>query len=179
MFRTEGGHPVALEDHCCHRNLPLSQGRVEGERIACGYHGLVFDVAGRCVQVPGQDTVPGGAGVRAFPLQERDGVLWIWPGDPTLADPQAIVSYPIHSDPRWAHRSTHYTIDCHHELINDNLLDLSHVGYVHGKTIGGTPGAHSMARMETQRTDHGVVVRRWMRGTVPPPTYQRAIGFEG
>lgn len=179
MFRTASGRAVALEDRCCHRNLPLSHGHVEGERIACGYHGMEYDCSGQCVRVPGQDTVPSGARVSAFPLAERDGVLWIWPGNPAQADESRIPSYPIHSDPRWAHKATHYRIACHHELINDNLMDLSHVGYVHGKTIGGTPGAHSTAETQTERTDDGVVVRRWMRGSVPPPTYQRALGFEG
>jgi vanillate O-demethylase monooxygenase subunit len=179
MFRTASGRAIALEDRCCHRNLPLSHGRVEGEIIACGYHGLEYDCSGRCIRIPGQDQVPVGACVKAFPLEERDGVLWIWLGDPVLARVDAIVRYPIHTDPRWAHKATHYRIASHHELINDNLLDLSHVGYVHGKTIGGTPGAHSEAEMKTERTDNSVIVRRWMRNSVPPPTYQRAIGFTG
>lgn len=179
MFRTFQGKAVALEDRCCHRNLPLSHGRVEGETIACGYHGLTFDCSGQCVKVPGQDVIPTGARVQAFPVEERDGIVWFWPGDPDLADRSTIPAYPIHSDPKWAHKATHYTIRCHHELMNDNLLDLSHVGYVHAKTIGGTPGAHSEAQMRTEREDDQVMVRRWMRDSVPPPTYQRALGFDG
>lgn len=88
-------------------------------------------------------------------------------------------AYPIHDDPRWAHQADHYLINGHHELINDNLIDLSHVGYVHAKTIGGTPEAHSDARLTTERSHEGVIVRRWMPNTVPRPTYVRAVGFEG
>ena len=47
LFRTGSGEAVALEDRCCHRNLPLSMGRVEGEALRCGYHGLLFDRDGR------------------------------------------------------------------------------------------------------------------------------------
>jgi vanillate O-demethylase monooxygenase subunit len=179
LFRGANGRAVALEDRCCHRNLPLSHGLVSGDRLACGYHGMVYDATGRVVEVPGQDTVPPDARVMSFPVAERDGIVWLWPGDPALADASLVPSYAIHSDPRWAHKGSHYLIKGNHELINDNLIDLSHVGYVHGRTIGGTPQAHSDAQMDTQRTDEGVVVRRWMRNSVPPPTYVRAVGFQG
>jgi phenylpropionate dioxygenase-like ring-hydroxylating dioxygenase large terminal subunit len=179
LYRTQAGRAVAMEDRCCHRNLPLSMGSVQGEHIVCGYHGLAYDCSGQCIHVPGQDQIPPQARVRTYPLVERDGVLWIWMGQAALADESRIVSYPFHSDPLWAHQATHYRINCHYELINDNLLDLSHVGYVHQKTIGGTPGAHSVAKMETERSDDSVTVRRWMMDTVPPPTYQRNLGFEG
>lgn len=179
MYRTELGRAVAMEDRCCHRNLPLSMGSVHGEHIVCGYHGLAYDCSGKCVHIPGQEQIPSQARVRAYPLVERDGILWIWMGQEELADDSSIVSYPFHSDPLWAHKATHYSINCHYELINDNLLDLSHVGYVHQKTIGGTPGAHSVAKVETERGDDFVTVRRWMMDTVPPPTYQRNLGFDG
>jgi phenylpropionate dioxygenase-like ring-hydroxylating dioxygenase large terminal subunit len=179
LFRTADGRAVALEDRCCHRNLPLSHGHVEGNCIACGYHGMVYEPSGQCVKAPGQDVIPAGARVRSFPLVERDRIVWIWPGDPERADSALVPDYPIHDDPNWAHRADHYVINCHHELINDNLIDLSHVGYVHGRTIGGTPEAHSVADIRTERMDDGVVVRRWMPNSVPPPTYVRAVGFAG
>ena len=179
LFRGEAGTVVALEDRCCHRNLPLSHGRVEGDCLACGYHGMVYDASGRCVRIPGQDMVPSGARVRSFPVAEQDDAVWIWPGDPALANTAAVPRFPFHSDARWAHKTCHYLIRGNHELINDNLIDLSHVGYVHGRTIGGTPEAHSDAELQVERTPQGVVVRRWMRDTVPPPTYVRALGFEG
>ena len=75
LFRTADGWPAALEDRCCHRGLPLSMGRVEGETLQCGYHGLRFDPGGQCVAVPGQSTIPPGARVRSFPLVERYG--WV------------------------------------------------------------------------------------------------------
>ena len=177
MFRVASGSVVALEDRCCHRNLPLSHGKVEGDCLSCGYHGMVYNTAGECIRVPGQDTVPPGAKVMKFPLVEKDGMVWIWMGDAAAAHEADIPDYPFHSDPRWAHKGSHYTINCHYELIHDNLIDLSHVGYVHGKTIGGTPAAHSEAQMHVERRGDGVTVRRFMKDTVPPPTYVRSIGF--
>ena len=64
LFRVEDGAPVALQDRCCHRQLPLSMGKVVGSEIQCGYHGLRFDAEGRCNHVPGQSAVPPGAGGR-------------------------------------------------------------------------------------------------------------------
>lgn len=179
LFRTQDGRAVALEDRCCHRNLPLSQGRVEGNTIACGYHGMVYEPGGRCIKVPGQDRVPANACVRSFPVVERDAIVWLWPGDPAKADITLIPDYPIHGNPMWAHQTDHYVINGNHELINDNLIDLSHVGYVHGKTIGGTAEAHSDASMKIERSIESVVVRRWMPNSVAPPTYVRAVGFKG
>lgn len=179
LFRGASGRAFALEDRCCHKNLPLSFGAVQGDCLACGYHGMVYDGSGKCVKVPGQDVIPSGACVRGFPVEERDGVLWFWPGDLEKADVSTIPSYPFHGDPRWAHQGSHYVIGCHYELIHDNLIDLSHVGYVHGKTIGGTPGAHSTAQVQVNRLESGAVVRRFMPDSVPPPTYVRAVGFTG
>ena len=62
IFRDSKGTPVALEDRCCHRQLPLSLGAVTGDTLQCGYHGLEFDATGACVTVPGQSMVPPGTG---------------------------------------------------------------------------------------------------------------------
>src|SRR5947208_10186817 len=81
LFRKEDGTPVALQDRCCHRYLPLSRGKLEADRLRCGYHGLLFDADGKCVEIPGQANIPPQAKVRAFPTQERVGWIWIWMGD--------------------------------------------------------------------------------------------------
>ncbi|CAN5734350.1 aromatic ring-hydroxylating dioxygenase subunit alpha [soil metagenome] len=179
LYRQEDGTPVALEDRCSHRNLPLSMGEVSGQYIVCAYHGLAYGADGKCARVPAQDTIPSAAKVKSYPLVERDGALWIWMGDAELADPDGIVPYPWHSDPGWAHKHSYYHIDGQYQLLHENLLDLSHVGWVHRKTIGGTPNAHSQATMKTDRNGETVTVRRYMPNSVAPPTYVRAVGFTG
>jgi phenylpropionate dioxygenase-like ring-hydroxylating dioxygenase large terminal subunit len=52
LFRNGGGQAAALEDCCCHRAAPLSKGEVAGDYLACGYHGLKYDINGQCVEVP-------------------------------------------------------------------------------------------------------------------------------
>jgi phenylpropionate dioxygenase-like ring-hydroxylating dioxygenase large terminal subunit len=179
LFRMSNGSVVALEDRCCHRGLPLAHGEVQGDLIQCGYHGLTFDATGRCVRVPGQDRIPPSAKVTAYPVIEQDRLVWIWMGDPAKADPSQIIRYPWHGDPGWAYKGKRNHVHAHYQLIYDNLLDLTHVGYVHRSTIGGDPEAHSNAEMKTTRTDDSVGVIRWLRNSTPPPTYVKAVGFKG
>lgn len=180
MFRTASGKAVALENRCCHRGTPLTLGEVDGEVIRCGYHGLEFGPNGACVKIPGQDLIPPSCRIKSYPVVEQDAVLWIWMGDPAKADPAQIIPYPWHNPGSgWAWKEATYVIPCHYELIHDNLLDLTHLGYVHKRTIGGNPSAHVNADMKTTRVDRHVKVVRWMRDSVPPPTYTNAAKFKG
>ena len=144
------------------------------------YHGLVFDVTGRCVMIPGQKMIPQDAKVRSYPTVERDQLVWLWMGDPTLADPAKIVDFPYHNDPaHWPNKHAVYAINGNYMLMVDNLMDLTHLGYLHARTVGGNPGAHVEANMKTVRTPTGLKFTRWMRNSLPPPSYVKAAGFKG
>src|SRR5580658_3541723 len=152
LFRDNEGHAAALQDMCCHRGAPLSMGKVVEQGLECGYHGLTFDRSGRCVRIPGQDRIPERARVPSYPVVERDAFLWIWMGDPAKADETEIVSYPWHNDVRhWPNKHTTYHIKAAATLMVDNLMDLTHLGYVHVGSIGGNPMIHVEAKMETVR----------------------------
>jgi vanillate O-demethylase monooxygenase subunit len=129
------------------------------------------------VKVPGQERIPSGARVASFPVVEQDQMVWIWLGDPALADPGAVPRHEIHGDPTWAWVKDRYLVQANYQLITDNLMDLTHVGYVHTHTIGGTPEAHSDAETQTTRLEGGVRVTRWMMDSVPPPSYLAAHHF--
>src|SRR5256885_1971812 len=136
LFRTPDGSVAALEDRCCHRELPLSCGTVEARGLRCGYHGLLFDRAGQCLEIPGQQRIPPKACVKSFDLRERDQILWIWMGaTPDSVPAQEPPAYPVHGDARYRFGGDVYHYDAPYQLIHDNLLDLSHLGYVHLKTI--------------------------------------------
>jgi vanillate O-demethylase monooxygenase subunit len=180
LFRNADGTIAALADRCCHRGAPLAFGKVVAEGLQCGYHGLIFDHTGKCVSVPGGHPVPPGARVRSYPIVERNRLLWIWMGDPQRADHSLVFDYLYHDDPQhWPHRHSRLHIRGDYMLVIDNLMDLSHLGYVHGQTVGGAPGTHVEAKMHTVRTPGGVKFDRWMIGSVPPPTYVAAAGFKG
>ena len=167
---------AALADFCCHRGAPLSAGRCVEAGIECGYHGMVYAGDGVCVSIPGQGHIPPKARTRSYPLVEKDGCLWIWMGDPALADTAKIADYPIHNDPvNWPHKHTMYPVAGNAMLMVDNLMDLTHLGYVHGGTIGGNAKAHVEAIMEVTPKENGLSFTRWMLDHTPPPTYKRAV----
>jgi vanillate monooxygenase len=178
LFRCASGKPAALEDRCCHRAAPLSLGEVVGEHLRCGYHGLTFDGEGRCMKIPGQDAVPPGAKVRSYPLVERWNVVWIWMGDRALADPGKIADLPWLADPDWALTPGYLRIDANAQLLIDNLLDYTHVSYLHANTIAGDP-REATTPTHTERLNDGVRVGRWMIDFKPPPLFAKAGGFEG
>ncbi len=180
LFRDADRKARALEDRCCHRAAPLHYGKLVEGGLQCGYHGLVFDGAGKCVDIPGQEIVPSIAAVRAFPIVERNRIVWIWMGDPALADESKIVAYPWHDDDaKWPYCKDVMHIKCNYALMVDNLMDLTHLAYVHTKTIGGNPSAHVNAKMDIERTPGGTKYIRWLDNSTPPPTYVKACGFTG
>ena len=181
LFRDQAGKAWAVEDRCCHRGAALTHGKVIETGLQCGYHGLVFDGTGKCVEIPGQDHIPPAAAIRSFPVIERQEFIWIWMGDPALADEALVLDWPFHeggSSPL-PHRKAVMKLDCNFLMMVDNLMDLTHLGYVHTKTIGGNPRAHVNAEMSTVRTDTGCIFTRWMLDAVPPPTYVKGGGFQG
>jgi vanillate O-demethylase monooxygenase subunit len=180
LFRDGEGRPAALVDRCCHRSAPLSLGEVVPAGIQCGYHGLTFDGSGRCVLVPGQSHISESVRVQSYPLVEKNQFLWIWMGDPARADASRIVDFPYHDDKaHWPHKHDRYPIKANYMLMVDNLMDLTHLGYLHARTVGGNPAAHVNAEMKTTHTPSGLKFTRWMRNSVPPPSYVKAAGFQG
>jgi len=170
LFRTEDGAPAALEDRCAHRRLPLSAGRLIGDTIECGYHGLVYDVTGRCIKIPGQANRTDAPVVRAYPVVERHRFVYVWIGDPAQADPTTIVTFPRLSDPASGVTKVRLHIKANYLLILDNLLDLSHIAYVHNSTIGNAAVAEE-ATVKTKRVGNYVRVTRGMDAVPVPRTY--------
>ena len=180
LYRTASGQAVALEDRCCHRAMPLSEGEVDGDVLRCPYHGLEFAPSGACTLIPGQDDIPRKACVRAFRVVEQDAIIWIWPGDPQQADPDRIIAYPYHRPGSgWAWKSTSWRVQCNWQLIQDNLLDLTHLALVHKTTIGGDNNLHFNTATKVTPTANGVKTRRWMPDSTPPPYYLASVDFPG
>jgi phenylpropionate dioxygenase-like ring-hydroxylating dioxygenase large terminal subunit len=136
MYRTTDGQVVALEDRCSHRNVPLSLGKHVGDAVQCPYHGLEFGVGGACTKMPRVEGAPSSTyAIRAYPAVERDQYIWLWTGDPALADPALIPDYSWHSQEGWTGTVWMKTIKASYVFNNDNLLDLSHVEFVHPTTL--------------------------------------------
>ena len=168
FWRNLSGEVIALVDRCCHRAAPLSKGRREGDRIRCMYHGLVFDSTGKCVEIPSQDFIPPAAKVQAFPVVERFNWVWVWMGDPALADPVLIPDTHYLKDPAWRGTPGYMHYDANYLLVTDNLLDFSHLSYVHEKTLGGT-AKYAAIRPTVTRGARSIRVERWLIDDEPAP----------
>jgi len=178
FFRDRAGTVHALEDRCPHRSMPLSVGSVEGDVIRCGYHGLEFAGSGACIRVPGQSTIPPNAAARHYPVIERYGQVWIWMGDPAAADPkQAHVFEPMER-PGWSASRLQFHVLCDWRLLVENLLDFTHLTFVHESTIGSREVTEE-ADVGVTRAGDRVTVSRRMSNITPAPTYAKATGIYG
>lgn len=181
LFRKTDGSVAALEDACWHRLMPLSLGRLEGDEVTCGYHGLVYNAQGRCTHMPSQETLNPSACVRAYPLVEKHRFVWVWPGDPAKADPALVPDMHWNDDPEWAGDGKMIRVQCDYRLVVDNLMDLTHETFVHGSSIGQQAVAD--APFVATHGDRTATVTRWMEGIDAPPFWAgqifQARGYRG
>jgi vanillate O-demethylase monooxygenase subunit len=137
FFRDASGAVAALADRCPHRFAPLRLGRLKGDAVECGYHGLQFDRSGTCIANPhGELPASANCRVRSYPVVERHGAIWIWPGEARLADANAIPDFAYITEPG---RKTVFggtLLKANYELVSDNLMDASHTQYVHSDLLG-------------------------------------------
>ncbi|HUN52212.1 MAG TPA: aromatic ring-hydroxylating dioxygenase subunit alpha [Candidatus Sulfotelmatobacter sp.] len=164
LYRTADGALVAMEDRCCHRFAPLSLGRREGDNLRCMYHGLKFAPDGRCIEIPGQPAIPRAAQVRTYPAAERGSWIWVWMGEAAAADTALIPLSIARNDPAWRIKTGQLDYDAHYQLINDNLLDLSHLSFVHEKTLGRAAPQWASERPRVTRLPRGLRFQRWLKG---------------
>ena len=178
LYRTGRGEPVGLEDRCCHRQLPLSMGKVEERGLRCGYHGLLFSQDGKCIEIPGQESIPPQARVRSYPLIEKYNWVWIWMGEPAKADPALIPDWWWADHAEWAFtKPDMIPVKCNYQLIADNVLDVTHLAYVHASSIGAPSITEFPGTVE--REERLVRFTRWIRDRPPPPMYREAGAFPG
>lgn len=166
-YRRADRQVAVVQDSCWHRGLPLSMGKLVGDEVECAYHGLRFAKDGRCTFVPGQDVVPASACVRSFPVVEKHRLVWIWPGDPELADPASVPNLFWLDDPSWSCEGNSLEFACDYRLLLDNLMDLTHETFVHGGSIGHS--ALLDAPFDVKQDESGVTLSRWVSGSKAPP----------
>jgi vanillate O-demethylase monooxygenase subunit len=175
MFRDAQGTALAFSNFCPHRSAPLHMGRLVSGRIQCPYHGLQFGPDGRCVHNPHHrdGLAPDAARLRRYPLVEKDALLWVWMGDPQRADPATIPDFSCHTNPAMAMVSGTLSIDAWYELITDNLLDLTHVEFVHAGILGSS--AVSRGTHEVVQDGTTVWSNRWCPDGEAPPALAHAF----
>jgi vanillate monooxygenase len=169
FYRPAAGQVAAVEDFCPHRGAPLSLGRVCEGNLVCGYHGLAMGPDGKTVSMPNQ-RVQGFPRIRAYPVVEKYGFIWVWPGDAALADPAKIHHLEWADNPDWAYGGGLYHIQCDYRLMVDNLMDLTHETYVHTTSIGQKEIDETPVSTKTEG-DH-VITSRFMDKVMAPPFWR-------
>ncbi|MGH6652185.1 Rieske 2Fe-2S domain-containing protein [Sphingopyxis sp.] len=177
IYAKTDGSPVALEDRCVHRLAPLSLGRVEGDHLRCMYHGMLFSAEGAALEIPGQDLIPKRACVRSYPVVERSGWLWVWPGNPERADEALVPPVIGMRHPDWFLHEGLLDYDASSDLIITNVIDLGHLTWVHRESFGADE-AWAETVPTTSPIERGVRVTRWLREIPPIPPLGKAADHE-
>src|SRR5580658_6301193 len=166
IWRNAAGELAAFEDRCIHRLAPLSMGRCEGEKLRCKYHGLLYDRTGRVVEIPGQDKIAASLRVRAYPVAERHSWIWVWMGDAAIADERLIppavgIEELDGNDYVFTHGQTDIAAEA--RLVYDNLLDLSHISFLHSDSLMlGEIWAQERPKVTEQK--RSIRSERWLTG---------------
>ncbi|MDM0117755.1 aromatic ring-hydroxylating dioxygenase subunit alpha [Variovorax sp. J22R133] len=172
FYRGPDNKAAALEDFCPHRGAPLSLGRVVEGKLVCGYHGLEMGCDGKTVAMPGQ-RVRGFPAIRKYPVVERQGFIWVWPGDPAQADEAQLHHLEWAENPEWAYGGGLFHINCDYRLMIDNLMDLTHETYVHATSIGQPEIDETPTKTVTE--GDMVSTERHMENIMAPPFWRMAL----
>lgn len=177
LFRTRAGEPVALDDRCAHRSFPLSRSTLEDDTIVCGYHGFRYDARGDCIEIPSQERCPKGIGVASYPILERGRLLWIWMGPPQHADESTIPAQPWLASAEWVHSEGYFHLPASYVSLHENLLDLTHLSYLHRATLGTADYARAPYEVKIEEKRFSL-----LRSVVPtrlPPVWAQPTGILG
>ena len=177
LYRTLAGEVVAVRNRCPHRSFPLAKGKLVGDVLVCGYHGMQFDPAGRCVSMPAMPIVPTNANVRTFPTVERGPLVWIWMGDADHADENLVPDTSWLASPEWKSVSGSFHLKSDYVAMHENLLDQTHFPFLHPGAIG-TP-EYARSKLKVRQEGDRIVIDRELRDSPPPGVYGVPTGLTG
>jgi phenylpropionate dioxygenase-like ring-hydroxylating dioxygenase large terminal subunit len=177
IARDSAGLLSALLDRCPHRFVPLSRGQIRDDKIVCAYHGIAFDLKGRCIANP-HGAITSALTVPGFVVTERHHAIWVWLGDADKADPASIMDLSLmDSLPDTAQNFGYELIQANYQLCADNILDLSHADYLHPDSLGG--GATTRAKQSVEETPEALTVKWLAKDDVIPPALDGIMREKG
>lgn len=178
LYRKADGQAVAVGGRCPHRHFPLGESCRKGDDIVCGYHGIAFGPDGKCTNISSRTHIPASYCIPTYPLVEHGLWLWIWMGDPDKADTDLLpdLKQIWYGEPGMDARAMyHHEVACRYQLLNDNLLDLSHLAYLHGTSIGNEADAETPEKVV--KRPGFISSCREMHDVAPPPVTS-AAGYD-
>ena len=186
MWRTRHGEVVGLDARCVHKCFPLWDGRLlDNDRLECGYHGFIFDSSGRCVAIPAlhdeRDRIPQAARQAKFPVTEKNGLVWVWPGNSKRSEEIGVPDTPEIDGPDWETRNAEpVSVRANYRLLIENLFDLTHFYPLHAGNIGSLADARVPVEI-VRSTWAGNPIVKTIRRRAPqslPPTTRDRFGLE-
>ena len=175
IWRTKQGQIVAYDNRCAHKRFPLSKGRIMPDgTLECAYHGLRYDMTGKCVMIPSHPSGPISpqAKVRPFPVVEQDGLVWIWPGDPARAETRKPPRLPEIGDDNWESVLVGpMDTPANYLLLIENLLDITHFYPLHEGNIGDIANSRIPVGFEEGEVDgntYAMTIRKVANYVQPP-----------
>ena len=136
--------------------------------------------SGACVEIPGQEQIPPKTCIKSYPVVERNRLVWIWMGDPARANPDDIVDYFWHDSPEWRMKPGYIHYQANYKLIVDNLLDFTHLAWVHPTTLGTDSAASLKPVIERDTTGTGkLTITRWYLNDDMSNLHKGVAKFEG
>lgn len=155
LYRNAEGTAVAVGGICPHRFASLASGTLVDDALQCPYHGLRFDQSGRCVHNPHAPESRGpDIRIAAYPVIERHRAIWVWMGDPPRADPALIPDLSALDAEDFECSRDYLAVKANYQLVTDNLLDLSHVAYLHPFLT--TPGFAERSEHEVKQEGRNI-----------------------
>lgn len=182
LFRNEAGEPKALFNRCPHRGMPLHSdtGKIVGDTLVCGYHGITFDTSGKCVDIPSGGVIPNKLCVKSYPLVEKSHWIWIWAGAPEKAD---INLLPDHfeiglTDPAMkSEPGIALEVKANYLLPLENLVDATHITFLHHGLIDSGNVASHPYRLDVKGGQISTV--REFENETLPPMLKASMGITG
>ncbi len=136
FWRDSRGKVSCMHDRCPHLGAQLCQGKINGDNLACPFHGFEFDSSGQCAYLPAVGRggkIPKAMQVDVYPAYEAHGYIWIWWGDPEK----------VSGEPKWFDIDDSFSSigfkeqwPVHYSRMVENQLDVLHLPFVHYNTIG-------------------------------------------
>ena len=142
LYRGKSGAPVLMQLRCAHRSLALDYGRIEGDSIRCPYHGWLYDRTGQCLEQPAE---PDGSSfkdkvkLKSYPAQEISGLVFGYLG------PEPVPLLPLYDVLRMEDGVKDVMVQTFHaNWLNhvENIVDVSHLAWLHGYTFPAYGGKH-------------------------------------
>ncbi|MCP3720614.1 aromatic ring-hydroxylating dioxygenase subunit alpha [Paraburkholderia sp. CNPSo 3281] len=174
LYRTQAGTVVALDDRCIHRSYPLSAGTLENDTIVCGYHGFRYGAEGDLVEIPSQDRCPRGLGVHRYPVREIGPMIWIYMGEASAPRTEPPIEAVLNLS-KWEYSEGYLPLRGNYVSLHENLLDLTHLSYIHAKSFG-TPD-YARAPFEVEIEEGCYALKRSVVPTTLPPVWAVPTGI--